>query len=631
MKKKRSGLLGAPAAAALCAMHTAAFAAPDVQVASLADLTLEQLSNIEVTSVSGRAESLQDAPASIYVITNDDIRRSAARNLADALRLAPNLQVASLNSGQYAVSARGFNNAIGNKLLVLIDGRTVYSPLFSGVFWDMNDVMLEDVDRIEVISGPGGTLWGANAVNGVINVITKSAQATQGTLITAMRSGGGGYEAARYGGTLANGAAWRAYGMAMDRTNTFRADHVARADAAGKRQGGFRFDGETGANRYTLQGDAYEGGKDPANNLAPRMSGGNVLARWDGIFESGARYKVQAYLDYSARDDLTLFRDRASTADVQVTHEPLLPRGHQLLWGFGYRETKGSDDPSASVVFIPADKTLRWANVFAQHQWNFRERWELTTGAKLESNVYTGTEFMPNLRLSYRHSPQSMTWAAASRAVRAPSRLDREFHLPGRAPYLIDGGPGFTSEIANVYEIGHRAHIGEQASYSVTLFRQQYTHLRSGTATVPAMITNQIEGHVDGVEAWGSWQVRRNWRLSAGVLALHERLASTRSTPDPTGVASLGNDPHSQWSLRSSHNLSNGEFDVIVRHVGSLPSPVVAQYTAVDMRFAWHVSPQLELAVMGQNMFDPRHVEFNAVSAASEIERRLFVKATWRM
>jgi iron complex outermembrane receptor protein len=594
-------------------------------------MTLEQLSNVEVTSVSGRAQSLQDAPASIYVITGEDIRRSAAHSLPEALRLAPNLQVASLNSGQYAISARGFNNAIGNKLLVLIDGRTAYSPLFSGVFWDMNDVMLEDVDRIEVISGPGGTLWGANAVNGVINVITKSAEETRGTLVTAMRSGQGGYEAGRYGGSFANGAAWRTYAMAMDRSNTFRADGVARADSAAKRQGGFRIDGGSGASRYTLQGDAYEGGKDPANNLAPLISGANLLARWDGLLESGARYKVQAYVDYAARDDVNLFRDRATTADIQFTHEPVLPPGHQLLWGFGYRQTRDSDDPSASVVFVPADRTLRWANVFAQHQWNFRERWELTAGGKLETNIYTGTEFMPNVRVSYRHSPQSMTWAAASRAVRAPARVDREFHLPGRAPYLIAGGPDFISEIANVYELGHRGHAGDKVSYSVTLFQQQYTHLRSGTPTVPALIVNQIEGHVNGLEAWGSWQVMRNWRLSAGVLALDKHLASTRGTPDPSGVASLGDDPHSQWSLRSSHNLSHGEFDVTVRHVGSLPSPLVPAYTAVDMRFAWQVSPRLELAVIGQNLFDARHYEFNAITAASQIERRLFVKATWQM
>jgi len=618
--------------AALCAGPLVAQADTNIAAADLADLTLEQLSNIEVTSVSGRAESLLDAAASIYVITGDDIRRSAAKSLPEALRLAPNLQVASLNAAQYSISARGFNNAIGNKLLVLIDGRTVYSPLFSGVFWDMNDVMLEDVERIEVISGPGGTLWGANAVNGVINVITKAAADTQGLLVSSMRSEHGGYEAARYGGTTQGGAQWRVYAMGMDHSNTSRADNVARADSAAKRQGGFRFDGEAGADRYTIQGDAYEGGKDPANNLAPRMSGGNVIARWDGLFSGGSRFKFQAYVDYAARDDTNAFRDRSSTADVQFTHEPTMPAGQQLLWGFGHRETQGSNDPAPAIAFIPADKTLHWTNVFVQHNWHFREPWLLTVGGKVETNVYTGAEFMPNVHLSYKHSPNSMTWGAVSRAVRAPARLDRDFYSPAKPPYVIAGGPDFRSEIATVYELGHRGYATRGLSYSATVFRQDYDHLRSGSLTAPVMLVNQIGGHVDGLEAWGMWQATPDWRISAGALVLREHFFTTRGTPDPNGIASLGNDPREQLMLRSSYNIgSRGEFDVIGRRVGSLPAPVVAAYTAVDVRFAWRVSHELELAVIGQNLFDKRHIEFNAITAASEIPRLVFVKATWRM
>ncbi|MDB5880559.1 MAG: hypothetical protein JWP43_437, partial [Ramlibacter sp.] len=221
-----------------------------VSVANLADLTLEQLSNIQVTSVAGRGESLLQAAASIYVITGEEIRRSAATSLPEALRLAPNLQVARLNASQYAISARGFNNAIGNKLLVLIDGRTVYSPLFSGVFWDANDVVLEDVDRIEVISGPGGTLWGANAVNGVINVITRAASATQGATASVVRSGAGGYETARYGGALGEVGHYRLYALAMDHGSTRRADGFERPDSASKRQVGFRSDWRANAGRF---------------------------------------------------------------------------------------------------------------------------------------------------------------------------------------------------------------------------------------------------------------------------------------------------------------------------------------------------------------------------------------------
>jgi iron complex outermembrane recepter protein len=601
------------------------------QMASLADLSLEQLGNVEVTSVSGRAESLMDAAASIYVITRDDIRRSAATSLPEALRLAPNLQVASLNAAQYAISARGFNNAIGNKLLVLIDGRTVYSPLFSGVFWDANDVVLEDIDRIEVISGPGGTLWGANAVNGVINVITRPAAATQGAAATLVRSGSGGYETARWGGQLGDAGHYRIYALTMDHADTRRADGVVRPDSATKDQAGFRSDWQGRAGQFTVQGDAYTGGKYPASNLAPRQSGENLLARWSGVFAGGSPFKLQAYVDHTKRDDVNLFRDETTTLDAQFSHEPILAHGQQLLWGAGLRQTRDVSTASTTAVFLPGERTLSWGNVFVQHDLQVGEKATLTTGAKAEHNVYTGWEFLPNVRFEYKHSPHDTSWAALSRAVRAPSRLDRDFFVPGKPPFVINGGPNFVSELATVVEAGHRGAVGRSLSYSVTAFRQHYTRLRSGSPP-PAMLVNQIEGDVDGFEAWGTWQAAPAWRLSAGWLRLREDLNSTRGTPDPSGVAGLGNDPHQQWNLRSSLDIgSRGEFDVLMRHVGALPSPAVQAYTAVDARLALRVSPTLELSVLGQNLFDPRHVEFNAVGAASQIERKVFVKATWKL
>lgn len=629
--KPRRQTFRLPAVTALLVLGQAASATGE-QVASLADLSLEQLSNIEVTSVSGRAESLQAAASSIYVITAEDIRRSAATSLPEALRLAPNLQVASLNAAQYAISARGFNNAIGNKLLVLIDGRIVYSPLFSGVFWDANDVVLEDVDRIEVISGPGGTLWGANAVNGVINVITRPAGATQGAAVSVARSGSGGYEMARWGGTLGGSGHARVYAMAMDHGNTRRANDSERPDQASKRQAGFRADWEARAGRLTLQGDAYEGGKYPANALAPKMSGANLIARWSGESSGGSPYKLQAVLDYSDRNDVNAFRDRSRTVDVQFTHEPKLAPGHQLLWGAGYRQTQGSNDPAPpSVVFLPAEKRLRWANAFAQHDWHATDKLHFTLGAKAERNDYTGMEFLPSLRVSYRHSPRAMSWAALSRAVRAPARLDREFFSPSAPPFVINGGPNFQSEIAKVLEIGHRGYAAPGLTYSITAFRQRYERLRSGSAP-PVTLVNQIEGHVNGLEGWATWQAARDWRLSAGFLELRKRLESTRGTPDPGGVASLGNDPRHQWQLRSSLNIGwRGEFDVMVRHVGALPAPAVARYTAVDARLAWRVNPRLDIAVLGQNLFDRTHPEFNAAAAASQMRRRVFIKATWQL
>ncbi|MDB5892168.1 MAG: hypothetical protein JWP47_2999 [Polaromonas sp.] len=622
-------------AAALVAMFPAgAWASSAVQVAGLADLSLEQLSNISVTSVSGRPESLSDAAASVYVITGEDIRRSAATSLPEALRLAPNLQVAQLNAAQYAISARGFNNAIGNKLLVLIDGRTIYSSLFSGVLWDANDVVLEDVERIEVVSGPGGTLWGANAVNGVINVITRSAAQTQGTRLSVVRSGDGGYEMGRTGGILSPDSHYRLYAMLSDHDNTSRADGFRRPDASFKQQLGFRVDLGTAAEGLTLQGDAYQGGQYPANNLAPKMSGANLLARWSSRFANGSPYKLQAYIDQSQRDDVTAFRNKAATADIQFSHEVAVPNGHKLLWGVGYRHTRDENDNSPLAAFAPAARDLNWANVFAQQDLKLHDALQLTIGAKAERNVYTGWEFLPNARLSWRHSADDTSWAAASRAVRAPARLDKELVSPSTPPFVVNGGPAFDSEIAHVLEVGHRGFAGQAVSYSVSAFQQRYDKLRSIApgASGAAVLANQIKGVVNGVEGWASWQAASNWRLGGGFLALRKHLQLTDGSRDVNGLAALGNDPRYQLSLNSHLDLSErSELNVMVRRVGALPSPQVAAYTAVDARLAWHVTPVLELSLLAQNIFDRRHIEFNAIGMASQIERRIFLKAIWQL
>jgi iron complex outermembrane receptor protein len=618
---------------AIAGLACAAASAQVVAVNSLADLSLEQLSNIEVTSVSGRAESLQDAAASIYVITSEEIRRSAAVTLPQALRLAPNLQVAQSSAGSFAIGARGFNNEIANKLLVLVDGRTIYSALFSGVFWDSNDVMLEDVDRIEVISGPGGTLWGANAVNGVINIITRSAADTQGALVTATRSRAGGREAARWGGRLGADGHGRIYALVTDRAATRQASGTERPDATTRKQLGGRADWTWGQGSLTLQGDVYQAGRQPANNLASEISGGNLLARWNGKLADGSPYKLQAYYDSASRNDGLVFHNQARTTDIQFTHEPVMPPGHVLLWGAGYRHGSDNNDPSPLVLFVPNERQLSWANVFAQDQLRLGEDWRLTLGAKIERNSYTGVEFLPNARLSYEHSPTSTTWASLSRVVRAPARLDRDFYFPGGPPFLIAGGPDFQSEVANVAEIGHRGQLGPDASYSATLFRQAYTGLRAGVpGSNPAIVSNQIDGASTGVEAWAHYQAAAGWRLSAGLFAMRKSLAFASGYTDATSVPNLGNDPRHQWTLRSSWDIGpRNQFDLIVRQVGQLPSPVVPAYTAVDANWSWKVTPAFTVALLGQNLFDRRHAEFNDAGAASQIERRLFLRLAWEL
>jgi iron complex outermembrane receptor protein len=608
---------------------TVAAASPS---ASLADLSLEELANLEITSVSRRAERLADAPASVYVITGDDIRRSGATSLPEALRLAPNLQVARVDARQYAVSARGFNSTIANKLLVLIDGRTVYTPLFSGVFWDAQDTLLEDVERIEVISGPGATLWGANAVNGVINVITRRATDTIGTLAIA---GAGSLErgvAARYGISLIGSSAIRVYGKFIDRDNTVRGSGATASDAWENGQGGFRADWGSAANALTLQGDAYRGTIDQAATADIRISGANLLARWSRALASENRVQLQGYFDNTERDIPGTFAERLNIVDLEFQHALQAAPAHAVVWGAGYRHARDHVTNTAVLAFLPAERTLRWTNVFVQDEIALRERVRLTLGAKLEHNSYTGLEFLPAARLAWKPKDSRLAWAAMSRAVRVPARLDRELFTPGQPPFTIAGGPDFRSEISNVFELGYRAQPSERASYSATVFHAVHDHLRSVEPgpTGARVIANEMEGTTTGLEAWGSVQAAPAWRLSAGALVLDQNLKLKPGSGDVTGVAAAGNDPEYQWMLRSSHDLAgSAEFDLMVRHVAALPAPAVPAYTALDLRYAWKPRRNLELSLAAQNVLDRRHPEFGAAATRSELDRGLFLRLRW--
>ncbi len=604
----------------------------------LADLSLEELANLEITSVSRRAERLSDAPASVFVITGEDIRRSGATSIPEALRLAPNLEVARVDSRQYAISARGFNqpSAIANKLLVLIDGRTVYTPLFSGVFWDAQDTLLQDVDRIEVISGPGATLWGANAVNGVINVITRRAAETQGTLLAA---GAGNLErgaAARQGGKLGADGAFRVYGKVSDRDRTLRADGTSAHDSWDSGQAGFRADWGTAAGAFTLQGDAYHGTIDQVAAAAIRISGGNLVTRWARQLAGGDRVQVQAYFDNTEREIPGTFEERLNIFDVEFQHALRVGSQHSVIWGGGYRRADDHVSNTAAIAFLPADRNLRWGNLFVQDEIALRgDQLRLTLGTKAQSNPYTRTEFLPSARIAWKPDASRLLWSALSRAVRAPARLDRELFVPGQPPFsVLAGGPDFRSEISKVLELGYRAQPSPRASYSVTLFHSVHDHLRSlepGPAGA-LVIGNEMEGKTDGVEAWGSLQAAERWRLSAGLLALHQGLRLKPGSGDTMGVAAAGNDPKHQWNLRSSLDLpGRQEFDVMLRHVAPLPSPGVPGYTALDARYAWHFERGIELALIAQNLFDRSHPEFGAAATRSEIERGLFLKLRWSL
>jgi iron complex outermembrane receptor protein len=595
----------------------------------LADLSLELLGEIEITSVSRRAEKLSEAPASIYVIQAEDIARAGASTLPEALRLAPNLQVAQVSASSWAISARGFNNSLGNKLLVLIDGRTVYTPLFSGVFWDQQELLLEDVERIEVISGPGATLWGANAVNGVINVVTRHARDTEGLLAAASAGGDGNESVLRYGGR-AGGMDYRVYARHLERRRTEDAADVAQPDGWHTDTIGFRADWGEG---FTLQGDAYRG-ESEARLLGPiEVSGMNLLAAWNRHDDAGRSWHVQAYFDRSERDDPVLLHDRMDVFDVELQRS--IPRGrHRIMWGGGLRHANDRVEAGFLAAFLPVERDLHWENLFVQDEIALSPRLQLTLGAKLDRNAYTGTEWLPSARLAWHPRDGQLLWAAASRAVRAPARIDKEFFLPPTPPFLIDGGPDFRSEIADVLEVGYRAQPSARASLSLTLFHHWYDRLRSGEPQ-PAgnfQVQNGTAGRVYGLEAWAAWDPTPNWRLSAGLMELRERFWTKAGYHDPDGAVDLGNDPRHQWSLRSTWQVTPRlEFNLGARTVGELPVPHIDAYTAVDASLRWRPGGNFEVGVFGRNLAGGGHVEFapGPLVTASEYERSAMLRLQW--
>jgi iron complex outermembrane receptor protein len=613
------------------------------QADDIAELSLEELANIPVTSVSRRAEPLSDAAASIFVITGNDIRRSGAASLPEALRLAPNLQVARVDARNYAVTARGFSSPFENKLLVLIDGRVVYSPLFSGVFWDVQDLVLADVERIEVISGPGATLWGANAVNGVINIITKPAAATQGTLLAATVGKDSRDGAARFGGATPGDGHYRVYAKHAENDDTHTATGATLPWGWHRDQAGFRADWGDTAQAATVQGDVYDGRLRQAGTRDIRVSGANLLGRLARTLADGSSATVQLYWDHTERDQPGAFVEHLDTFDLQLQHALRLGGNHHIVWGGGYRLGHDRVDNGPAFGFLPGTENLHWANLFAQDEIALLDNLRLTAGLKFEDNNYTGVETLPTLRLAWNPRPATLVWSSLSRAVRAPSRIDRDLYSPIRPPvvngvpqYGVAGGPNFQSETANVFELGYRAQPLPSLSYSATLFFSRYDRLRTlepnqnGPGSV---FENLADGSTRGLEAWATWQVTDTWRLSGGGVTQRIGTSLMPDSRDLSGTTGLvTSDPNHYWSVRSSHDLGNSqEVDITLRHVGALPQPAVPAYTAVDARYGWRIRPGLELSLIGQNLFDPRHAEFGAAPLRSEYERALAVRIVWTL
>ena len=609
---------------------------PDSSLSALKKLSIEQLMTFEVTSVSKRPERLAQTASAIQLITAQDIRRSGASSLPEALRLAANLQVAQVDSRQWAISARGFNGTTANKLLVLIDGRTVYTPLFSGVFWDVEEVPLADIDRIEVISGPGATLWGANAVNGVINVITKDAKDTQGLLL----SGGGGSEqrgfgTVRYGGTLGSTVRARIYGRGFDRASTLLPSGQDAADGWHLWQGGFRMDWDAASvNRVTLQGDLYDGriGQLTAGDVG--VSGGNVVAKWSHTISEGSSLAAQLYYDRTHRHIPGTFGEDLDTYDVDVQHAARLGARQDVVWGLGYRLINDRVANSSMLAFLPPGVARQWFSGFVQDEIALvPNRLHVALGTKIEHNDYVGFEVQPSGRVNWRPNPSGTLWVAVSRALRSPSRIDRELFAPAQPPYFLAGGPGFHSEEELAYELGYRHQRGALA-LSVATFYSRYHGLRSverATRTSPLVIGNGQDGESYGAEVTAQYWLTSRWHVHAGYTELRVHIWPNPGSTDTSRGASESHAPDRQFLLRSSVDLP-GHLGLAAafRAVDDITNQQVPPYTELNATLTWQPLSRLDLSLVGQNLLHSRHAEFGTPATRRSFERGVYGTIAWR-
>jgi iron complex outermembrane recepter protein len=618
----------------------AALAAQDAT--ALKRLALEDLMEIDVTSVSRRSEPISEAAAAVDVITGEQIRRSGATTLAEVLRLATGLSVARVDGTTWAISARGFSGTAANKLLVLIDGRSVYTPLFSGVFWDIQDTFLADIDRIEVIRGPGATLWGANAVNGVINVITRPASRTQGGRVElAAGDEERALAAIRYGDQLGSSAHYRAY-TKFDYQDAQRTAAGTRAgDLLRRLQLGGRIDWSLSPKtQVSLIGDGNVGAMGRPDRPTTDVHDANILARVRHQTGGGSELQIQGYYDRTFRSIPGLFQEARGTWDLDVQYRARVQARHMVLAGAGYRVSRDSTSvppPPAgmrgpAVVFVPASRHSPLFAAFVQDDFGLVPgKVTVTIGARGEHNEFTGFEFQPTVRARWIARPGTVVWGAVSRAVRTPTRLDVDVQsvLPDGRVVLVGGGEQFTAESVVAYEAGYRVQPLPSVSIDIAAYHNQYDHLRSQEPGSPIVLANGLRGHTKGLETgvtvrptgWMRWQ--GSWTL------FDKHLELRPGSADPTGGAPEGNDPRHQLGLHAAINFPHGtELESFLRRVSALPAPAVPAYTELDLRTSWSVTDDLEVALVGRNLLHASHPEFGPADPRRvEIERSLYARA----
>jgi len=641
------------------------------------DLSLEELMNLVVTSVSKKAQTLAETSAAAYVIKAEDIRRSGATNIPEALRLAPGVQVAAIGQNRWAITIRGFNSRFANKLLVLVDGRAIYSPAFSGVYWEHNDIPIENIERIEVIRGPGGSLWGANAVNGIINILTYSAKDTQGGLLSAAA------------GDELKGMGMARYGWALDDETYLRLHATGKSVDGGEavaggdgpdywksKQAGFRLDTKREGDSYSLQGalSDYEAG-DSITGFTPGIPYFNtvntdgagktahLLGKWERPTDTGS-HSLQAFIDHTD-NNMGVARYRNDTFDLEYQRQ-ITGDTHDLVWGLGYRVSKDRVDSTQNLFFATdSRKTFSLFSAFIQDEITLvPERWRLTLGSRFEHNDFTGLEVQPNVRLLWTPSQQDSLWAAVSRAVRTPSRgelASTVFIAPPTFDYssmppsmLIPaiatvGDPNMQAEKLTALDLGWRRQWHDTLSSDVAAFYYRYADLRGGVPGAPLVlgtdpylplyVTNAIGAESYGLEASLDWMPQSNWRLQANVSLF--QINSHDAELGANDSEFIGASPSHQIFLRSSLDITSKlQWDVWLRHVGKLSGgslsngcDVVPAYTSLDMRLAWKPQRDMEIALVGQNLLDSSHPEFvtlSMLSAQVNIQRGVYLKADWK-
>jgi len=620
-------------------------------------LSLEELMNVEVTSVSKKKQKLSGSAAAIFVITQEDIRRSGVTSIPEALRMVPGLHVARLDNNKWAVSARGFNSRFSNKMLVLLDGRNVYNSFFAGTIWEATDTLLEDIDRIEVIRGPGGTLWGVNAVNGVINIITKNSKTTQGGLMSGLGGSEDAIIGARYGGQVGDDLHYRLFVKSLNEGTEY--NRVGAHDDGRVRRGGFRSDWDIDThNSFMVEGGLYDGDVGQRVTLptltAPgfsrtvdedvEMRGGHILLKWDRQISEDSDMSFQFFYDRFQREE-TVVEMTIDTLDFEFQHRVALPWNQDLVWGVGYRQWFDDFRTSFTIAPTPRSESFRLLNGFIQDEISlFNDEVKLTVGSKVSHNDFTGFEVQPSGRILWQPVPQHAWWIAASRAVRLPSRAADNGMIvqPPNPPALtvpvrLRGNQRLGPESLVAFEAGYRVTPIPELSLDLTAFYNIYDNLidskRIGVTPLPTFqFTNNKEARTHGIEMAANLQVLDSWQIRGAYTYLHidvETESGALGFPDRD---EKGNPQH-QASLRSLLSLPhNVELDSWLRFVDGLPSLSIPGYWELDVRLGWRPWKSIELSIAGQNLLDTHHPEMMPSflqTQANEVQRNVYGKVTW--